>query len=268
MLSDLHLEFYPHVKNLWRLLESRLPKADVLVLAGDIGYPINARGKPSCAYRELLQNFAVAFPQVVLVSGNHEYYRRCGLSLDAVDEVIAGICQSIGKHVHYLQQSVVEISGVRFLGCTGWTDPSASAFASMNDHLVFGNDGATSCARLHRMHYDWLRLSLLPEEKPSSEGDLRSELPIKLRKTTTIVVTHHLPTNDLVHPRFRHCDNTGYASEQASFFGQFVDYWLCGHTHEASRTFKSGIVCRTNPYGYPGEKRDTVVDWEAFELKQ
>ncbi|KMZ12184.1 Ser/Thr protein phosphatase family protein [Candidatus Burkholderia humilis] len=105
LASDLHLE----------LLASRFPGetlirpahgADVLVLAGDI-----ASGAHTV---ELFANWPVP---VMLVAGNHEFYNR-----EFATTLTQMRAQAKGTSVRVLERDVVDIGGVRILGCTLWTD--------------------------------------------------------------------------------------------------------------------------------------------------
>src|SRR3954470_22041676 len=102
--------------------------ADVLVLAGDVD--VGVRGI------ELAKAWARGRP-VLYVAGNHEFYgeavpRHVGKMADAAK----------GSSVELLENREVEIGGVRFLGCTLWTDFElfgdrarcmAAAQSAMND---------------------------------------------------------------------------------------------------------------------------------------
>ncbi|HEX7026258.1 MAG TPA: metallophosphoesterase, partial [Gammaproteobacteria bacterium] len=100
ILSDLHIEFHP--------FELPPTDADVVVLAGDIN--VGAAGVEWAI--ENIRN-----KQVVYVLGNHEYYRYAFPDLCKLAKERAR-----GTHVHVLENDSVIIHGVRFLGCTLWTD--------------------------------------------------------------------------------------------------------------------------------------------------
>lgn len=101
--SDLHLEWFRKDEALPQLQTD----ADVVVLAGDI-----ASGPDGV---EWAKN---AFSQpVVIICGNHEHYKR-----NLRETVRACRAAAAGSHVHFLENDAVVIGGVRFLGCTLWTD--------------------------------------------------------------------------------------------------------------------------------------------------
>jgi 3',5'-cyclic AMP phosphodiesterase CpdA len=99
--SDLHLEFAPFVPP--------ANDADVIVLAGDIG---NGAAGIEWA-RE-----AFGGP-VIYLAGNHEYYEG---EFEAVQQAMGTAAREFA--VTLLDCSEAVVDGVRFLGCTLWTDYS------------------------------------------------------------------------------------------------------------------------------------------------
>ena len=71
----------------------------------------------------------------------------------------------------------------------------------------------------------------------------------------TVVITHHAPHWDSVHPKFRSDPVTGaFASDLSSLIIQHQpNLWVHGHVHNSSdyRVGTSRIVC--NPHGYGNE---------------
>lgn len=99
LLSDLHLESGPYAV-------PELLDFDIAVAAGDIG-PI-----------ELAVPWLAALQKpVVFVLGNHERYGH-----GIVDSVVHAKRLAQGTQVRVLERGQVVIQGVRFLGCTLWTD--------------------------------------------------------------------------------------------------------------------------------------------------
>lgn len=98
LLSDIHLSVnalpFPDVD------------ADIVVLAGDISRPAAAiEWAKSCPL------------PVVYVAGNHEFY---GSDLISTYEHLNRLSQ--GTQIHVLERSEYVHNGVRFLGCTLWSD--------------------------------------------------------------------------------------------------------------------------------------------------
>lgn len=105
ILSDLHLELggaYAVPADL---------DFDVVVLAGDIHCP------GSKAVRWAQKESTFGGRPVVLVAGNHEFYgRELRSELDEMKKAAAR------SNVHVLDREHLDLDGVRFVGCTLWTD--------------------------------------------------------------------------------------------------------------------------------------------------
>src|SRR2546421_11715537 len=100
ILGDLHLEF--------GTAKVPVTDADVVVLAGDIHLGREGRKWARSHFTD---------KPVVYVLGNHEFYRH---SLPELTETLKR--ETDGSNIHLLENTAVEIDGVRFLGCTLWTD--------------------------------------------------------------------------------------------------------------------------------------------------
>jgi len=109
--SDLHLER--------GAVAPEVGDADVIVLAGDIH-----TGTRGIDWAKTLDK------PVIYVAGNHEFWGEdYGDHLEALRQAAAG------SAVHFLENEAVIVQGVRFLGCTLWTD-----YANGHDAMVdFGH---------------------------------------------------------------------------------------------------------------------------------
>ena len=236
VLSDLHREIWGEMPVGIDLVTS---DPDVVVLAGDIDADVAA-----------VQWAEQAFPGIptLYVSGNHESY--CA-HLDTVERRIAKACAA-SSTVDYLQQVERVIGGVRFLGCTLWTDfalfghdrrdeAMAEALGSITDFRLIrlaGEGGRTlrpsDTASRHDSDYFWLlsRLSV-PFDGP------------------TVVVTHMAPSLASVAPRYRDDILSSAFASQLDELASMTDVWIHGHMHESSdyRIGRCRVVC--NPRGYP-----------------
>jgi 3',5'-cyclic AMP phosphodiesterase CpdA len=73
----------------------------------------------------------------------------------------------------------------------------------------------------------------------------------------TVVVTHHLPSYQSVHPTFYNLPmsalNGGFYSDLNEIINRFdIDYWFHGHTHQAMNYQLFGTKICANPVGYAG----------------
>lgn len=240
LLSDLHTEFEP--------FDPPPTDADVVVLAGDTAP--GTRG---------IEMAKVWFPDrpVLYVAGNHEYYRE---SIPRLDHKLADAARTGG--VHFMQNREIVIGGVRFLGCTLWTDfelfgerqhSMAAAQAAMNDFRVirvnpeyrrFRPDDARA---IHHHSLRWLigRLDT-PHDGP------------------TVVVTHHAPSLRSVNPPFHdHPASPAYASDLEWMLDGRAAVWMHGHTHQCVEYEIGGTRVVANQRGYPD---DAVEGFDAGRI--
>jgi Icc-related predicted phosphoesterase len=196
---------------------------------------------------------------VIYVPGNHEFYYH---DIAMIDEMKA---QS-PKHIHVLNDDQVVIEGVRFLGSILWTDfalfGEADKFSAMQqarqqmtDFSIIRNNGQRftpeDAIRLHTASQAWLAATL---EEPF-DGK-------------TVVVTHHAPSSQSVHPRYAGDLLTpAFASNLENLMdGDRAVLWVHGHMHESFDydSYGARVVC--NPRGYapkalnPDFRSNWVVD--------
>lgn len=230
LASDLHLE---HIERRYpgeRLIEPA-PECDVLVLAGDIHN--GARG---------VELFAGGKVPVVYVAGNHEFYGRDWMKTRSEIKSAAR-----GTNVQVLDRDVAVIGGVRFLGCTLWTDfrqrghlqsrTMAYVERRINDFVVIstskGAFRAQDALDDHEQSVEWLDEQLaMPFEGP------------------TVVVTHHGPHPLSIHPRYIGDPLNGAFVSDLTPLVMKATTWLHGHVHD-SFDYRVG-PCRVvaNPRGY------------------
>jgi predicted phosphodiesterase len=195
---------------------SLLTKADITVLAGDI---VNNANKLT-DYLLITKEFS---NYIIYVIGNHEYYK------ESSDTDYQKICESI-PGVFFLQRSRINVDGLWFTGCTLWTEINDKAKVMMNDPFL-----AQEIRDMHEIDVKWLN-------ENAKEGD--------------IIVTHHLPSFHLIHPKYSLFKslNTGFASNLDWLILKIKPLiWIAGHTHTPFDTEVCGTRFIINPVGYPGE---------------
>lgn len=227
VLSDLHTEFAP--------FHPPQTEADVVVLAGD-----TATGTAGI---DLAREWFPGRP-VLYVAGNHEFYRE---STPRLCRKLAEAARATG--IHYLENREVVIGGVRFLGCTLWTDfelfgerhnSMAAAQAAMNDFRLIRVDPEyrrfrPADARVsHLISLDWLvRMLETPFDGP------------------TVVITHHAPSLRSVNPPYReHPATPAYASDLEYLLDGRAAMWIHGHTHVCLDYEVGGTRVLSNQRGY------------------
>ena len=231
VLSDLHCEFRP--------VTVPPGDADVVVLAGDIH-----QGVEGVAWiRE-------QFPEqpIVYVAGNHEFYHQT--VPDALDDLRAA-CR--GTNIHFLENEAIELGGFRFLGCTLWTD-----FC-----LLGAGRQVDAWAQAAALLSDFRQIQVAPEGRllrsketvlwhEASRRWLEQELALGDSRTT-IIVTHHAPSNRSIPERVRgQMLTAAFASNlEAMIERSGVPLWIHGHTHHSTHYTIGQTHILANQRGYP-----------------
>ncbi len=232
VLSDLHLER--------GRFTAPAVDAEVLVLAGDVATGTRgidwargvARGRP-----------------VLYVAGNHEFY---GCAMPGLIEDLRQA--AAGSSVLVLENDEIVLDGVRFLGCTLWSD--------------FDFDGpehrAQSMRLCERVVNDYERITFGPGDRHLAARDTRTFhlasrrwLATRLGESDrpTVIITHHAPvirTRPALAPLRALAG--AFASDLTDLMGaDHVALWIFGHTHRAADLDVGGTRIISNPRGYPHE---------------
>jgi hypothetical protein len=251
--SDLHLElvdktpFQPILK----------PIAPVLVLAGDIGRPDRR------SYADFLHYCSRNWAAVFVIAGNHELYNSMSAdkwryllpyNMHTAEERLA-MCENIADkfpNVQFLNRRRADYGGIAFLGATLWTDTYGVEYEAhrMNDYRMIATErdanGSTRPLRVadtqdwHVMDRSWLTAEIAACEEAGQPA---------------VVITHHMPTFELVSPKYRHHGdlNRYFASACDDLIRGPVRAWIAGHSHTGRTIHRGTITCTLNPMGYPGE---------------
>ena len=221
------------------------PQADVIILAGDVHTGQNG-------IKWILNTFSTQ--PVVYVLGNHEFYGQKIPKL--VDEIKAA---AQGTNVYVLENDLVKIGDVTFLGATLWTD-----------FKLFGNAVLAEVAAQTGLT-DFRRIRLIPSYRKFRPADARrfhartlewlQNQSLQARPGKIVVVSHHAPSPRSV-PAHLSSDslNPAYASNLESYIADSgVTVWIHGHIHHHSDYFVGHTRVIANPRGYPTE-RNTGFD--------
>ena len=190
------------------------------------------------------------FPgRVLLVAGNHEYWRG---------------------HLQLTQQKMRLASDdrVRFLGATAWTD-----------YTVTGNqfEGRYEAARsmidfmrIRTANWRKIRLPDIEVINTITKAWLQQRLAEPFRGKT-VVITHHAPSMRSVRPGgecapgyANHLD-AAYANAWEDLMGPRVDLWVHGHTHDPADYGVQGTRVVSNPVGY-GLERTGYNRWQTIAI--
>ena len=238
ILSDLHLEF--------ERFDPPEGLADVVVLAGDIGVGLSGLGWAEESFPDT---------PVVYVPGNHEFYHQDLGLLQAMRAYAPG-------EIHVLDNEEVRLGGVRFLGCTLWTDFALHGAHARERALREANLSINdfSIIRDGRAHFT-------AEDSARRHAASRAFLETRLAEPfagKTVVVTHHAPAPGSVSPRFEGDPLTpSFVSDLTGLMGaERVALWVHGHTHARFDYQVRGTRVVCNPKGYPGEEWVSEFDPE------
>jgi len=228
ILSDLHNEF--------RELTGYGAEADITVLAGDIDL-----GEKGFAWARS----AFAERPVIYVAGNHEYYGHVmpSLTRKLLRKKDAGT-------VRFLECTAVTIQGIRFLGCTLWSD------------FDIGGDRAGSMEASQERMNDYQKIRVSPRYRHLRPTDtaLRNAAACRWLKaevgkdpSRTVVVTHHAPSVRSLNPDFTFDPvNGAYASDLEDLIAQTRPaLWIHGHTHYCVDYTIGNTRIISNQRGYP-----------------
>ncbi|MEO7159820.1 MAG: metallophosphoesterase [Polaromonas sp.] len=265
LLSDLHLESNPHFK------AKPLPGADLLVLAGDIGSYQGGSLLSSLGIEDFgLARFSplpvalggAGWPTPVLfLPGNHEYD---GLDFEAADKRLRDACERLG--LIWLERQSVVLAGVRFVGCTLWTDfdalttSQANAEKNQAGDITLGEqlkarEKAFRAANFYLKknhafrHGQPMLAEEVREEGLKSQAWLREALAQPF-DGPTVVVTHFAPSLLSADPRYGLSPGTAGFCNSLDELLPLATLWLHGHLHCPNDYVRHGCRVVANPLGY------------------
>lgn len=258
VLSDLHRDWQD-----WGPLY--VPEADACVCAGDVGQGL-------VKSMQWLQRTVGEHMPVVMVAGNHEFYRHSVVESYMDARAVADTYPD----VYLLEDSSLVIGGVRFLGATLWTDYEVMTAADGDLSTATGDralarEWAMEVARSqlndHRaialQKHPWQRWT--PAHAARRHAASRAFIEATLAQPfdgPTVVVTHHAPHPGSIHPRYAGQSlNAAFASDLSAVIekGQ-PDLWVHGHVHDCHdyEVGRTRVLC--NPKGYADENKVFVPD--------
>lgn len=210
-----------------------VPKAEILILAGDI-LPFKLLDKP-CEFLDWCSaNFRITY----WIPGNHEYYH-----FDLAD-VKTPLHKQVRENVILLDNQTITNENVELIFCTLWSyiPPHYEYIVqqNVNDFHVIKENGRPITAKnfnaMHQTSLDFLQTALA---KPTDKQ--------------RIVVTHHVPTLMNYPEQYKNSNiNPAFAVELSSTIeNSNATHWIYGHHHRNTHAFKIGnTTLLTNQLGY------------------
>lgn len=251
LASDIHVEFHKD-------FSGPTEPVDVIVLAGDIHIGL----KSINVAKEFQQKYNAP---VILIAGNHEFYNS------DIDNMLNEfrMAATAMDHVYFLENDAIEIQGVRFLGCTLWSNFELHTHASAR----FAKKKATQFIS----DFDVIRHkggNFTPDDAVSRFEESYAWLEQELAKShdgDTVVITHFAPHRATIHPDYLIAGSdelTPYFTVDCSKLMQRhpIKAWFYGHNHNSvDIVVENSTRVVSNQRGYPGE-RWTYTRFDAQKI--
>lgn len=245
--SDLHLEFADN----WRILKQKEPMnvlGDILVLAGDIGY----LGDDNYQTHPFWDWASESYQQVIVALGNHEFYKFYDLS-----SMHDGLIGEIRSNIHYYYNAVVHIQDIDIIVSTLWANITLED-AYITEHsvtdfrrILYGEDILTFADfnREHKRCLEFIKQSVADSTAKHK-----------------IVVTHHVPSFQLMSPEFQGSRiNGAFTVELADYIATSgIDYWIYGHSHRNIDKIIGTTSCVCNQFGYAFHNEHLTFDGSKY----
>ncbi|MCP4985476.1 MAG: phosphoesterase [Colwellia sp.] len=240
VFSDLHIEF-----SHWEPSQEILA-ADVVILAGDIHN-----------YKKVIPWITETFKQpVIFVPGNHEFY---GGNIQSISRKLKR--DATNSNVSVLNNDIVKIGDVTFIGSTLWTD-----FNLLNDQANCAYVATRKLVDFNYIRYEKNgRFLKITAQNVISMHEQSLEFVQKAVKEATgkiIVISHHAPSLNSIQPSL--CDDlsAAFASNLDSYIADSrIKYWVHGHTHYNTIYKLGDTQIVTNQRGYlPEEPAEDFIN--------
>jgi len=266
LLSDLHLETHPH------FVPEFAPGADVLILAGDIGsYQEGSMLVTQGDHDFGLARFSpradlAAWPvPVFFVPGNHEYD---GMPFEEAHARLQETCERL--QITWLHRRVKVMNGVRWIGCTLWSD--FEALVPQQGPLTQQLKAREKAERAADFYLRKTGTTL--DGKPFLSDAVRAQAQADQAWLTqalsepfegvTVVVTHFAPSLKSADPRYGLTPGTAGFCNALDHLLPKANLWLHGHLHCAHDYVHEGCRVVANPLGYA--RKNEQLAFEARKI--
>lgn len=247
IFSDLHIGFGP-------LKPIRVaPDVDIVVAAGDTCEGVHR------AFEHLRRIVPTHIP-IVMVLGNHEFYRRF-----IPDELALARLMAPSFNIHVLENTSVILGverdgiGIRFTGATLWTDYMAFGAANQSAVMNACANGMNDHRLIGWQKQPWLRFR--PQEAALLHHRSRKHLADTMAvpfSGPTVVTVHHAVHWNSIAQRYLTDPLTGaFLSDLDDWLMETQpDLLIHGHVHNSSNYTVGNCRVICNPHGYGDENPD------------
>lgn len=227
---------------------------DLVVLAGDI--------HTRCRHEEIISQIPES-TQIVMVAGNHEYYR---MEFNTVNDWLKNL-ETKYANFKFLHNSSTVVNGVDFYGGTMYTDFCLYGvdehWASLSEAGKWINDFRMTVIEDEGKWRQWSTTDHMDEHQRFVDG-----LQHWVRETEgkkRVVVSHFVPHPKAIHPRWGNSALNGYFTSDMDRYMGWEGLWLYGHTHDSGDFMVGDTRCVGNPRGYGAEnehgfKTDLILE--------
>ena len=241
-ISDMHLE----LSNNSKYFKHNYPKVtgDILIIAGDIMY----LGQ-DITLKNFWKHCHENYKYTILVPGNHEYYAYYDImTLDTSwRQDICGY-----DNVFYAQNQVININdengkNIDIICSTLWSE------------IPFYSYGDAHCglSDFHRIKYNG---HMYNQDNYNEQHQYCLEFIKEAVGLSTadkiVVVTHHLPSYQLIQERFKGDKlNCCFANNLDDYiYDSRINVWIYGHNHDNKDITIGNTFITSNQFGYYGDK--------------
>ena len=258
--SDLHLDYsYSNrqietkIKKDYRWHTFDIPrspdhKKTLLLIAGD-----TVNGNHIHLLPRFIDEVLKYYGMVIMIPGNHEYYYA------KYDEINAYLRSITIPGFHLLMNEAMEVvhptrpanNRLVIYGSTLWSDLKDVREEKRIQEIFHRDQARMSGGYLSIEEYQTLYdQSVLMMRRFLKRYDRFDDPNTKL-----ILMTHYALTADFVADKYKSDpDNPLFHSNLQPVFYYPVYAAICGHVHQQRDFVKNGVICVTNPRGYPGEE--------------
>lgn len=246
-VSDLHLEIIDENIDFTYIIQK---SADILVLAGDIGFI-------TCnTFKKFIDHVCKNWSYIIYVFGNHEFH-----NIDSTHysmEFLKILYKQFFKKYHNLKlldNEVFMLNEHIFIGSTLW-----SYIPTQYKNKILLNDYSRIYIQGKLFTYD-----NYIDEFINNYIFLKNAIKYYSKQNKKIIViTHHAPS------KFNTCSSKypkhmyGYGTDIDNILTDNVICWIFGHTHHSCEFILKNTLILSNQFGYIDQNENTQYNTSKF----